>query len=532
MAELAEEVATEGPLIGALVAMVVLLRFLLVPARGRRWQRLRPLAATVLGSAATLAVFGWGGYPLSFAAVVLLPLLFGVGSSFPLYLTMVANRRRVVVMSLASAVSFLALGLSPLPFVQDLGVTLAVGVVLTVAVAMALNTRWPPPPADPPAKSSDACSIGGLSTLEPVSVWRGRAGLVRGGAVVAAVAVALVGWAALPRIAVSANPVDLARGLPAVTDAEHVESTLGASGEINVRLSGPDALSLAALRWADTAQQVLAERFGGQLRPVVGVPTVFGFLGPDATAEQINAAAELMPSYLRSAIVRPDRQVSLLVYGVKLQDLGAQQRMLEQMREALPSPPPGFRVDTVGLPVAAARGYQLMLADRYLANLAGIAVAGLLLALGLRRRWDAARAVGAALLATGWGLGAIWALGMALSPLTLGLGCLVNVTGCEFVVLLTEARRRAQAWLWRSVGLACLTSMLGYLALASSRLVLVREFGLVLGVVVVLSYLAAELVTWLVPPRTTTAAPPAGASTRVRAVADPAHGGEQAEVRA
>jgi len=317
---------------------------------------------------------------------------------------------------------------------------------------------------------------------------------VRLGALLAAVAVAVLGWAVLPRLNVAANPVDLARGLPALADAASVESVLGASGEVGVELTGPDVLSPAALAWGRAAGGVLAERFGEALRPVVSAPGLLGFLGPDPTPGQVGGALALVPSYLSSSVIRPDHQVYLLVYGVRLQDLGAQQRMLAGVRAALPPPPPGYRADVAGLPVAAARGYQLLRDDRYPANLAGIAVAGLVLALGLRRRRDAVRAVAAALLATGWGLAVLWALGMALSPLTVALGSLVSVTGCEFVVLLAEAGRRGPGWLHRGVGYACLTSVLGYLVLGVSRLSMVREFGLVLGAAVVLSYLAARLV--------------------------------------
>lgn len=487
-ASLAGEVAKQSPLIGALVAFAVLLRYLLVPAPGNRWQRLRPLVASLLGSAATVGLFGWLGHPLSFGAVVLLPLLLGIGSSFPLYLAAVPNRRRIVVMSVASSVAFLALALSPLPFVRDLGYALCLGVLATVGVALLLNRYWPPPagmPAEP----------------EPRAAGAPATRRMRIGAAVLAASLALVGWVALPRVNVAADPTDLAAGLPALNDASIVESALGASGEISVRLSGPDTLSADALRWASATQDVLATRFAEQLRPVVGVPNLFGFLGADPTPGQVDSAVALIPPYLSSSIVKPDRSAALLMYGVRLQDLGAQQRMLRDVTAALPPPPLGFKAEVVGLPVAAARGYQLLLDDRYLANLAGIVIAGLVLALGLRRRWDAARAVAAALLATGWGLGVIWALGLALSPLTIGLGSLVSVTGCEFVALLTEARRTARRWLWRSVGIACATSVLGYLALVPSRLWVVREFGLVLGAAVVLSYLAAKLVVWLVPPR-------------------------------
>jgi hypothetical protein len=48
--------------------------------------------------------------------------------------------------------------------------------------------------------------------------------------------------------------------------------------------------------------------------------------------------------------------------------------------------------------------------------------------------------------------------------------------------------------------------VVGYLVLTASRLWMVREFGLVLGAAVMLSYLAARLVLWLRPPGTSTVA--------------------------
>lgn len=501
-AELAGEVQDEAPLIGGLVALAVLLRFLLVPVPSARgwWQRLRPLIASVLGSAATLAIAGWAGRPLSLGVVALLPLLLGVGSSFPLYLAAVPNRRRILAMSVASAGAFLTLALSPLPFVRDLGFALAAGVLLSIAAALALERFWPTSVSPDAQPSSPSQLPSRPASGPPGGAGRNRSGPVRFAALVAAAALAAGGWVALPGLDVSSNPTTLARGLPALADAQAVESVLGASGEIAVQLTGPNTLTPATLAWVEEVHRILADRFADRLRPVVGVPSFFGFLGPQPTAEEIDSALELVPRYLSSTVVRPDRQVALLVYGVRLQDLEAQGLLLRDIDAALPRPPAGYSTRLVGLPVAAVSGYRQLLSDRYLANLGGIALAGIVLALLLRRRWDAARAMLAALLATGWGLGAVWLLDLRLTPLTMGLGSLVSVTACEFVVLLAEARRAARSWLWSSVAIACLTSVLGYLALVASRLWMVREFGLVLAVAVVLSYLAARLVIWRFPP--------------------------------
>jgi hypothetical protein len=49
------------------------------------------------------------------------------------------------------------------------------------------------------------------------------------------------------------------------------------------------------------------------------------------------------------------------------------------------------------------------------------------------------------------------------------------------------------------VGWACLTSVIGYLALVPSQIGLLREFGITLAVTVVFSYLAALAVVRLLP---------------------------------
>jgi predicted exporter len=76
---------------------------------------------------------------------------------------------------------------------------------------------------------------------------------------------------------------------------------------------------------------------------------------------------------------------------------------------------------------------------------------------------------------------------------------LTTVTGSEFAILLADARRGGRPWLRRGVAVACLTSAVGYLALAASGLAVLREFGLLLTASVVLSYLAALTVSWLLP---------------------------------
>ncbi|TKA04986.1 MMPL family transporter [Actinacidiphila oryziradicis] len=483
---LTHEVLSEMPVLGGLAVLVILLRFLIAPSLTTRLRRLWPLLAAVIGSALTLSAFGWLDVPMSFGAIALFPLLLGIGSSFPLYLASFADRRRVLVVSLASAAAFGSLAISPLPFVRELGIALGVGVLLTVAATLALGDVVAPIPASAPGRPRSTARR---------SLPAGQRWLVLG----ALVAVAGLGWGVLPRLDIQANPENLAKGLPELTRAQYAEHVLGSSGDVSIVLRGTDTQSPQALHWLQQAENVVVGSYGDRIQPILTAPDLLSFLGNSPTPAQISAGVGLLPPYLVDAVFTPDCTQAVMDFGLKFQDLGAQTKLLDEVQAALPKPPSGYKVQIVGLPVAADRAYTLITNDRYLSNAAGIVVAGAILLLGLRRRRDGLRAVLAAVLATGWTLTALWVLGQSLNPLTVALGSLITVTGCEFTVLLIDARQEEGSRLRRVVVWACATSVLGYLSLVPSRIALLREFGIALTATVLFSYLAATAVVRLIP---------------------------------
>jgi hypothetical protein len=452
--------------------------------------------ATLSSTLLTLAVFGWLGIKLSLGAVAFLPILIGIGSDFPAYVVHGVPRRRVLVAATASAAGFASLALSPLPFVRDLGLALGLGVLLAVGIAFLI--RWFLDEPDPgPEPEQEVITTSGGETPKPMMAPRKRALVLGTLAVVAA-----LGWALLPRLEVQAQPDQLAAGLPTVADAQHAEQIVGSSGEVDLLLKGPNVRSVEALSWMRTAQDNIVRRYGSSLRPAVSLPDLLGFLGPNPTPEQLEAGLGMLPHYLVSAVLSSDGNRALVSLGISLQDLRDQQNLLSGLRAALPPLPPGMSAEVVGLPVAAARGYDLVSSDRYLANVVGIVAAGLVLMLGLPRRSDALRAVLAAVLATGWGLTGAWLLGIPLSPLSVALGSLTTATACEFTVLLGYATAAGRKTLRRTVTVAAVAAALGYLALAVSRLAILVQFGLLLASTVVLSLVAATVVVRLLPPRT------------------------------
>jgi len=313
----------------------------------------------------------------------------------------------------------------------------------------------------------------------------------------AALVLAGFGWAMLPRLGLETDVEQFAAGLPALSDARHVEGVIGSSGELDVVLTGKDMTTGEAVGWMDRAEQVIVTKYGDRAHRVISLPMLFTFLGEAPTPGQIDAAMRLLPQYLTGAVVSLDRGTSVLVYGVRIDDLAGIEQLRGDLLRSLPPPPLGYQVKLAGLPIVAARGQQLVSADRLEANLLGVLAAGLVLAVGLRRRSDALRAVAAAVLATGGGLFVLWLTGTPLSPITVALGSLTAAVGCEFTVLLSEAGRRRNPALRRAVLLVTATSVVGYAVLVVSRIAVVREFGLLLAGAVLLALLSSLCVVRL-----------------------------------
>ncbi|WP_110207804.1 MMPL family transporter [Nocardioides daejeonensis] len=483
---LAQVLKREAPLIGAVALGLITGCYLLLPWLRRSPRRVIPILTTLLATSGTLALFGWLDHPVSLGVVAFLPILLGTGSDFPAYLTRGADRRIVIVTGLAAAAGFGTLAFSPVPLVRELGIALMVGIVLTLLVGVVLARIWTQPAVRPTL-------VEGTDALPRTSMGRPARLLLVGTASLLAIA----GWSVLPRLEIEASPERLIAGAPAMESVDQAEEILGTSGEVQLLVRGAQVLTPESLDWMRRLQELIVLRFGDRLRPVVSPPSLLAFLGDKPTAEQLQAGLAQLPGYLRAAVLGADGRQAVLSFGIELNDVAAQRELLAQIMREAPPPPDGLTLDAAGLPVVAARSYGLLSEHRYLHAGIGILAAGAVLVIGLRRRREAALAVSAALLATGWGFLGAQLLGISLTPLTLALGSLATATACEFTILLGAARHHRL--LLRSVLVAAAAATAGYLALAVSELSVIRDFGLFLAATVGLSLLASSLVRILLP---------------------------------
>ncbi|HSV40024.1 MAG TPA: RND transporter [Nocardioidaceae bacterium] len=486
----------EIPLLGCIALGLIAACYGLLPWLARRRARLLPLAATVAATLVTLAAFGWLDHPLSLGVVAFLPIVLGTGSDFPAYLVRGADRRQVLVTALAAAAGFASLSISSVPFVRDLGLALAMGVLVAVGIGLLLTTGGRAASLRASVETNEVTSPErSRQTFSPLAL---RSLLDhRGLAFLAAAVIAALGWFALPSLDIESQPDKLAAGVPAIEDARYAEDVIGSAGEVQILVRGDKVVTAESLSWMNEVQAVMARRFGDMLHPIASPPTLLAFLGENPTPLQIEAGLAQLPSYLRGAVIRSDGRQAVLSFGIELGDVDAQRELLADVRAAIPPTPEGITADLAGLPVVTARSYELVSESRYVDALAGIAAAGFVLLVGLRRKGDALRAITAASFATGWGFAGAWLLGVSLTPLTVALGCLATATACEFTVLLGAGRSVIQ----RSVLVAALAAICGYLALVFSGLSVIRDFGLFLAATVALSLLAAHTVRMLIPTR-------------------------------
>jgi len=473
---LTEDARRELPMLGAVSLVLVALVFLLSPWSRRRRDRVLPVLAALAATGITLSIFGWLDRPLSLGVVAFLPILLGIGSDYPFYLARNGTTRSVVVSALAGAAGFASLALSPLPFVRELGLALAAGILIALVIGIVM-TRLGGGPAAPPAEEVARVA----PRLSPA---------VRATVVAVAMLAAVLGWLSLPGLAVEGQPEELAQGVAELQDAEYTEQKLGSSGEISIRARGDDLTDPAVLAWTREARERVVLELGDKARPVISMADLLAFLGEKPDQAQITAAIEIMPEYLTSAVLSSDRRESLMVFGIKLRDVNETRALLSDIDEALPKAPEGVDVEIVGLPVAAARGLDLVSGNGWWMNLAGIGFALGILLIGLRRADDVARAGLTMLLAIGWLAGVVTLTTGTLNPLTMAIGSLATATSCEFAIMLARTGRGSTL---KGVGTAAMAALLGYSALALSQLAVLRDFGLLLAGSVACSYIAATL---------------------------------------
>ena len=562
-------------LLGA--ALLVMAATLAVVFRTRL--RLLPLALALAASAMTYGALYLAGGDLTMASIAVLPVLIGLSVDYAIQFqarhdelrgdgsgderdaaarAAAAGGPTIATAGVATAVGFLVLLLSPVPMVRGFGALVVLGIVLALACALtagfAALVRFrgdrptsEVPPVFPRLRRRARDAGDSLADSRPGRAWARRWRRIRLGAaergerglayavtrprrvLAVGLAVAIVGWAVDTQSVVVSDVRELVpRDLQALKDVNVLKDETGVAGEIDVTVRADDITRPEVISWMTKFQQATLKDGGyatgdtcrqkkdpPKLCPALSLPDIFRSVNANSQ-QQINTLLDAVPAYFSQGVVTKDRKTANLAFGIRLQSLEEQKKVVDRIKDRL-DPPDGVEASVVGLPVLAADANAALSSAwrRALTLLAALAAVFLVLLAFRRSRREAAVPLIPIALVTGWSAGVLFLLAqlpgpfsVELNPMSVTLGALVIAISTEFSVLLSARYRqereagappaRAIERTYASTGAAVLasgaTATAGFAALIASDIRMLRDFGILTVVDLSVSLLGVMLV--------------------------------------
>ncbi len=526
--------------------------------------RLLPLGLALAAAALTFGGLALIGGGLTMASIAVLPVLIGLAVDYAIQLQArhdELRRRRgldvreaavaaaaaggptIAAAGLATAVGFLVLLLSPVPLVRGFGGLLVAGVVVALLCAFVagfaalvfLGRRAERTHTVPPVLPRVRARVreGGWRVADSATgqgvyrTWRSvRLRALEGGeralaysvdrprrVLAVGLAVAVLGLAVDTQSEVVSDIQQLVpQDLKALQDVNTLQRETGVAGEIDVTVHADDVTKPSVIQWMTKFQAATLRSAGyteGEscsqakdppaLCPALSLPDLFRSVNTSSPS-QIAGLLDSVPPYFSEGVITKDRKSANLAFGVRLQSLAAQKRLVDGIEKRL-DPPPGVSASVVGLPALAAEANDQLSSPlrRALTLIAALLAVFLVLLVFRRDRREAAVPLIPIALATGWSAGIMFVLGLLpgplsvkLNPMSVTLGALVIAISTEFSVLLSARYRqerdagaapaRAIELTYQSTGTAVLasgaTAIAGFAALIASDIRMLRDFGI------------------------------------------------------
>ena len=518
-------------LLGLALAVMLLILFLFFRVR---W-RLLSLLLVGVGVLWTFGLMGYISIPLSMATMAVLPILVGLGIDYPIQLhnryeeefertgsaakAVTASLSRLApavgVALLATVIGFVTLYVSDVPMIRDFGTLLAVGTVICFLTALLgvssilyLKDRRKTGvrTLEQSARSSGWLEkalrrVTSLTLSQPIPI------------AALALALGIAGGALDHWIPVNTDYEALIpQDLPALENMRDLRSTLGVSGQVHflIRaedLSDPDTLvRLKDFQDAESSQHPALVSPSGLVSLITQANN--GQIPQQAAA--VRAVLGAIPEQISSEAISGNRTLASLSWGIKplpLSDLHNLIQGIEQDAKALD----GVKISAAGAIALGANMVDSVVRARIWMD--GLCLAAIFSALWIiyRRLRRVLLIIVPVGLVIGWASLLMSLLQIPLNPLTAILGVLTSAIGTEFTVLLISryeeekalgadpraAMQTAAVRMGRAIVTTGVTTLGGFGVLIASNFVMVRDFGLITLLGILLCLIAAMVV---VPP--------------------------------
>jgi len=515
--------------LGAAAAVVMVIILLLLFRV--RW-RLLPFAIVVIGLIWGFGLAGWVGIPLTLASVAGLPVLLGVGidyaiqmhsrveeevllaeSPHPIQATARNLGPALLVVTFDAVFAFAALLAAKVPMIRQFGALLIVSVIAVCICSIIgplaiLGIRE----YRSPTKGRDF-STGRMGRL---TVWLGS--VPTKAAIPFALAAIVIfggGLAVEGHISLQTDPLQwVDPGSQTVQDVHALKAGTGTENDVSalIQTNSPWSNQTAAYVSAFSDDQV--RRFPDLLFPGTGmVNLVYEFISvPGASAvpplgSQVQQVYTIAPEDIQHSTVADDGHALSVVFESKTSTLEDLEPVVNHLQNGL-HPPTGMTNAPGGIAVVGVGLLENLARSRTLLTYLALIFVGVFLALRLRSLVRSLLSLIPVMVAVGSVTLIAWALSLKLSPLTAVSGPLVIAVCTEFTSLILlrfveeRGRRRSPresmqitaSRTGRAFIVSGLTAVAGVAVIATSPWPLLRGFGIIVGLNVLVALLCALVI--------------------------------------
>ncbi len=517
--------------LGGLAALVMLVVLWVVFRR--RW-RLLSLGLVVVGMIGTFGFMGWVGIPLTLVTISGLPILIGMGVDFAVQMhsrfeeevdvdrdlpgvlgRVLAHLGPALAVALIAAMlGFVALQLSKVPLIRQFGVMLDLGVAvmfLTVIFLPLALLSWRETARPTPADHHLRHGVG-IEKVVGALAFVGRRWLVP--IAVVGLVVVVAGFALEGRFTIQTDPEKwIPQDGSTVHALQDLRAGTGYSTFLGLMVEAPDTTATPVASWMERYARTEASRHSDEVVHFASFGDIATTLtGAPPSKGQIDLLLSIAPPDIRDTFLSADRTKANLVFPIANISLDQRGKLLDSMTADLESgdlrPPPGVTVTPSGLVVVGVALVDALQANRDLMTLVSLGLVAVWLWIFFRRFTKMVLTLIPVLIAVGLSSLVIYATGLELSPLTAVSGPLVIAVCTEFAVLImsryVEERERGRTpelavregavRIGRAYVASGFTLIGGFAVIATSAFPLLRDFGIIVALNVVVALVCALMV--------------------------------------
>lgn len=507
---------------------VVIMALILLVLFDVRW-RLLPLLVVLLGVIWAFGLAGYLGIPLTIVTIAGLPVMLGVGIDYAIQMharieeEVIIDREEqpiqeasrqlgpaLLVVTFDAIFAFLALRFARVPMIRDFGLLLAVGIAVICLCSIFV------PLAVLGIRERKSPTLGRDFREGPLGRLVVKLGFLPQKAalplIVASIVIFVGGLLVEDKLTLQTDPVQwVNQDSEVIENLETIERETGSSSELGMFIQADDIFGDETVAFVDRFAKDQLESYPETLLTASSVVTTVSFLmeipgtsDVAPTGEEVRAAFDVAPEDIQKSTANQEAGALNLIFRTGPKSLEERAVVVRAIRAEV-DPPVGVEATPSGLAVVGVGLLDNLEANRILLTYLAILFVFLFLAVRLRSVVRSLLSLVPVLIAVGAASLVAFAFSLKLSPMTAVGGPLVIAVCTEFTSLIllrfVEERRRglapqeaadvAAARTGRAFIVSGLTAVAGVAVIATSSLPLLRDFGIIVAMNVVVALLSA-----------------------------------------